>query len=65
MAKNHYESIDIKYLIAGHSDNTCGRDFDVIEKRKRCMAMVPEDLEHVMRTARVSNLSIVERMTVY
>lgn len=49
-------NIDIKYFVSGHRYNICVLDFGVIEKRrKNCMAVVPEELEHVVWSARVNN----------
>lgn len=54
--KQFFESIEIKYLVSGHSFMNCDRDFGLIEKRRRTSrAMIPSELEDVVRTARINN----------
>lgn len=56
VARGCFKTIDIKYLVSGHSYMPCDRDFGVIEKRKRkCTPMVPEEVQEVVRSARVTN----------
>ncbi|CAH1115131.1 unnamed protein product [Psylliodes chrysocephalus] len=49
--KEFYCSIDLKYLVGGHSYMNCDRDLGLTEKRRKtCKAMVPKYLEHVVAT---------------
>ncbi|KAJ8955064.1 hypothetical protein NQ314_006944 [Rhamnusium bicolor] len=45
----HFDTIEHRYLVNGHSFLQCNRDFALIEKRKRkCAPMLPEDSHHVI-----------------
>ncbi|KAJ4449214.1 hypothetical protein ANN_00611 [Periplaneta americana] len=50
IAKKHFDSVDLKFLVSEHSYMSCGREFGIIEKRKkkRCKTMVPEEFNCTM-----------------
>ncbi|KAJ8930040.1 hypothetical protein NQ314_017205 [Rhamnusium bicolor] len=49
VSSGHFDTIEHRYLVSGHSFLKCDRDFALIEKRKRkCAPMVLEDLHHVI-----------------
>lgn len=53
--KGFYRSIDVKYLVSGHSYMNCDRDFGVIEKkRKAAKAITPKDLEALVASAKLT-----------
>lgn len=53
VANGHFQSIEQKFLITGHSFLQCDRDFGIIEKRKKVMkSYVPEDLKKVITGAK-------------
>lgn len=51
-----FESIEIRFLVSGHSFLACDQDFAIIEKRKRKVpAMVPADIKTMIQKARPSH----------
>lgn len=61
--KGHYDKIDLKFLVPGHSYMPCDRDFGVIEKRKRVSkCRVPEEVQEMVRSARLEKPFVVITM---
>lgn len=55
VANGHFDTIEQKFLISGHSFMPCDRDFALIEKRKKVStAFIPSDLHTVVKSARYS-----------
>lgn len=55
LAKGIFKSVEMKFLVTGHSYMPCDRDFGVIEKRKRlCKAMIPAEIEDIVRSSKLS-----------
>lgn len=53
VAKKYFDTIDLKFLVSGHSYMPCDRDFGIIEKRKKvCSTMVPEEVASMVRDAK-------------
>ncbi|KAL4090146.1 hypothetical protein QTP88_025045 [Uroleucon formosanum] len=53
IAKKYFDTIDLKFLVSGHSYMPCDRDFGIIEKRKKvCSTMVPEEVASMVRDAK-------------
>lgn len=53
VAKKYFNTIDLKFLVSGHSYMPCDRDFGIIEKRKKvCPTMVPEEVAAMIREAK-------------
>lgn len=56
VSKRYCDCIELKFLVSGHSFMDCDRDFGVIEKRRKVSkAMIPEELQDVVKSARVNN----------
>lgn len=56
VARGHFDEVNHKYLISGHSFLSCDRDFAQIEKRRRReKCQVPMDLVRLMVTATPKN----------
>ncbi|KAJ8892391.1 hypothetical protein PR048_004971 [Dryococelus australis] len=54
VSKEFFESVELKYLVSGHSFTDCDHDFKVIEKRcKVSKPIVPKELED-MKSARIN-----------
>ncbi|KAF6212564.1 hypothetical protein GE061_013089 [Apolygus lucorum] len=53
VAMNYFEKVDLKFLVSGHSNKPCDRDFGIIEKRKKvCKTMVPGEVADMIRDAK-------------
>ena len=51
-----FQEIVHKFLVSGHSFLSCDRDFAIIEKRRRVSkALVPQDLQRIVESAKVFN----------
>lgn len=64
LQRTKYYEIVIRFLISGYSYMLCDRNFGIIEKRKRvCAAMIPEELQTVVCTARLERPFDIVNMT--
>lgn len=53
VTKKYIDTIELKFLVSGHSYMPCDRDFGIIEKRKKiCSTMVPEEVAAMIRDAK-------------
>ncbi|KAK7603319.1 hypothetical protein V9T40_003318 [Parthenolecanium corni] len=54
IATKRYDSIELHFLVSGHSYMPCDQDFAIIEKRKKFVqAMVPSEIKDVIATAKL------------